>query len=86
MKAQRLYPPVVSLTRNCVKEYNLRDTDITIEEGTQVLIPLYSLQRDPDHYPDPDKFDPERFTPENKLARHPYVHLPFGEGPRNCIG
>ncbi|KAJ8957943.1 hypothetical protein NQ318_001942 [Aromia moschata] len=85
-EALRLYPPVVTLSRVCVKDYKLRDTNIVIEKGTPVFIPLGALHRDPDYYPDPEKFDPGRFSPENIASRHPYTHLPFGEGPRNCIG
>nr|WCC58090.1 cytochrome P450 [Pharsalia antennata] len=85
-EGQRLYPPLVVLTRVCVKDYKLRDTDLVLERGTRVVIPLYSIHRDPEYYPEPDKFDPDRFSSENKKSRHPFVHLPFGEGPRNCIG
>lgn len=77
---------MVILTRVCVKDYKLKDTDLVVEKGTRVVIPLFSIHRDPEHYPDPDEFDPERFSAENKKSRHPFVHLPFGEGPRNCIG
>ena len=47
---------------------------------------MYSIHRDPEFYPDPDKFDPERFSAEAKQSRDPYTYLPFGHGPRNCIG
>ncbi|KAJ8957944.1 hypothetical protein NQ318_001943 [Aromia moschata] len=85
-EAQRLYPPLVTLSRTCVKDYKLRDTDIVIEKGTPVVVPVAALHKDPEHYSDPETFDPERFSPENKSLRHPFTHLPFGEGPRNCIG
>ena len=72
------------LNRICVKDYQIPGTDIVIEEGTPVIIPLLGLQRDPDYYPNPLKFDPERFSSDNKIT--PYTYLPFGGGPRNCIG
>lgn len=50
------------------------------------MIPIYGLHHDPEYYPEPEKFDPERFSPENKGKINQYVYLPFGAGPRNCIG
>lgn len=85
-ESTRLYPPLLTLARRCVKDYQLRDTNITIEKGTPVVISTYGLGRDPEYFPDPEKFDPDRFSTENKALRHQYVHLTFGEGPRNCIG
>ncbi|XP_043258935.1 probable cytochrome P450 6a20 [Colletes gigas] len=82
----RKYPPVPVLNRICTKETKLDGTNVSIPEGTPVVIPVYGLHWDPDIYPDPEKFDPERFSEENIKTRHPYSYLPFGEGPRICIG
>lgn len=82
----RMYPPVQNLARISVKPYTFKDTNFTLEKGITVLVSTSAMGRDPDYFPDPDKFDPERFNTENKAVRNPYVYLPFGEGPRNCIG
>lgn len=81
-----MYPSLVTLNRRCTKDYNLQDTDIVIEKGTQLLISTLGLHMDSEFYPEPEKFDPNRFSEENKKTRHPFVYLPFGDGPRNCIG
>ncbi|KZC09959.1 putative cytochrome P450 6a20 [Dufourea novaeangliae] len=85
-ETMRKYPVLAVLTRTCTKEIKLDTTDVTVPLGTPIVIPVFGLHRDPSIYPDPDKFDPERFSEENIKARHPYVYLPFGEGPRICIG
>lgn len=81
-----MYPPVPLLPRKCIKDYRVPDTDVIIEKGTMVLISVLGIHHDAEYYPNPEIFDPERFSEENKSARHGYAHLPFGEGPRNCIG
>ncbi|XP_021934430.1 cytochrome P450 6k1-like [Zootermopsis nevadensis] len=82
----RKYPPVTVLTRECTKPIKLRGTDVTLEKGVQVLLPILGLHHDPKYYPDPERFDPERFSEEEKKNRPPFSYLPFGEGPRICIG
>lgn len=76
------------LNRECTKDYQLSGTDIVIEKGTAIMIPALAIQRDEKYYPNPDKFDPERFSSENNVGKNfvqtPY--MPFGEGPRICIG
>ncbi|XP_011706829.1 PREDICTED: probable cytochrome P450 6a13, partial [Wasmannia auropunctata] len=84
-ETMRKYPPVPILNRICTKEINLPTTNIHVPKGTLITIPVLGLHRDPSIYPDPDKFDPERFNADKIEERHPYTYLPFGEGPRNCI-
>lgn len=81
----RKYPTVTSLIRTCVVPFTMPDGG-KIGIGDQITIPVWSLHHDPQHFPDPEKFDPERFSPENEGNIKPYTYLPFGEGPRMCIG
>ncbi|KAK3789005.1 hypothetical protein RRG08_039613, partial [Elysia crispata] len=83
-EAMRLYPIGFQLDRVCNEDIVV--CGVHIPKGMTVSFPVFSIHRDPDIWPDPMKFDPDRFSPENKLQRHPYAHLPFGQGPRNCIG
>ncbi|XP_071379180.1 cytochrome P450 3A30-like [Centroberyx affinis] len=80
----RLYPPVARLDR--VAKSTVEINGITIPKDTVVMIPVYAMHRDPDLWPDPEEFKPDRFSKENKQSIDPYTYLPFGVGPRNCIG
>ncbi|KAL1509590.1 hypothetical protein ABEB36_004301 [Hypothenemus hampei] len=87
----RKWPPGFVVDRLCTKQYTIEpkysdESSVTLKVGDTIWIPIYGLHRDPNYYPDPDKFDPERFSDENKDEIKPYTYLPFGSGPRNCIG
>ncbi|XP_015438122.1 PREDICTED: probable cytochrome P450 6a14 [Dufourea novaeangliae] len=82
----RKYPPLHFLTRVATDNYTFSGTKVSIPKGTELFISTFAIQRDPEIYPDPEKFDPERFDVAAKKARHPMHFLPFGDGPRNCIG
>ncbi|XP_003380197.1 putative thromboxane-A synthase [Trichinella spiralis] len=80
----RLYPPLVLLVvRTCIKECTINE--IPFVPGVQVLFPTYSIHHDETIWPEPDRFLPERFIGSD-CAHHPMAWLPFGAGPRNCIG
>ncbi|NXS10020.1 CP3AC protein, partial [Neodrepanis coruscans] len=80
----RLYPAGGRIERVCKETVELNG--VTIPKGMVVTIPAFVLHRDPEYWPEPDEFRPERFSKENKERIDPYTFLPFGAGPRNCIG
>ncbi|KAI5652181.1 cytochrome p450 domain-containing protein [Phthorimaea operculella] len=88
----RKYPPAVVLDRMCTKDYNLgkpndeATSDFILRKGDGLQIPYWSIHWDPQYFPNPEKFDPERFSEENKHNIKPFTYAPFGLGPRNCIG
>lgn len=81
----RKYPAFTMLRRVAQKDYTVPNTNHVIEKGTLIIVPVYSIHRDPNYYPNPDVYDPERFTIDAEKSRHPMAWLPFGTGPRNCI-
>ncbi|XP_060083510.1 cytochrome P450 3A24-like isoform X2 [Ylistrum balloti] len=83
-ETMRLFPVAARIDRMASNDVTIGN--IKIPKGMIINIPVGAIQRDPEYWPDPEKFDPERFTPEAKAGRDPYVFLPFGTGPRNCVG
>lgn len=82
----RKYPNTGFLKRICTKAYEIPNSSLLIKEGTNVLIPTYSLHHDPQYFPEPEKFDPDRFNEENRSNIVQGAYIPFGDGPRKCIG
>ncbi|XP_032682977.1 cytochrome P450 9e2-like [Odontomachus brunneus] len=87
----RKYPPVIFIDRLCVKSYELPPPkpggkNLNVEHNSMMMAPVYALHHDPKYFPNPDKFDPERFSDENIDNIVPYTYMPFGHGPRKCIG
>jgi len=85
----RIYSILPVLDRECVNPegYSLEPfSDFRIPFGMPIYVPYYAIQRDEKNFPDPIKFDPERFSPENIGDIKPFTNFPFGSGPRNCIG
>jgi cytochrome P450 family 6 len=86
LESLRKYPPAPNLVRCATADYKVPDTNEVIDKGTSVMIPVYAIHHDPELYPDPEVYDPERFNHDNEAKRNPFSFLPFGDGPRNCIG
>jgi cytochrome P450 family 6 len=82
----RKYQPNMNIVRVCTKNYIIPGTDVTLEVGTPVIIPCHTLSNDPKYFPEPERFDPERFSNDETSQKNKFAHLPFGEGPRQCIG
>ncbi|QTR04523.1 cytochrome P450, partial [Saccharothrix algeriensis] len=80
----RLYPPVYMFTRQPTRDVTIGGH--LIPAGSAVVFSPYALHRRPDLFPDPERFDPDRFSPENEAALHRHAYLPFGAGHRVCIG
>lgn len=86
-----MHPPLAQLSKTCTKSYTVSSTNsefknlsVTVEPGLPIIIPLLGLHMDPKYFPSPEKFMPERFL--DKDNDHKYIYMPFGTGPRACLG
>ncbi|CAH1392174.1 unnamed protein product [Nezara viridula] len=77
----RMYPPVGMLNRECTKDFKFQD-GTSVKKGEQIVIPTFSIHRDPKYFPEPTKYNPDRFASSPQRG----TYLPFGDGPRICIG
>ncbi|XP_029163052.1 cytochrome P450 4C1-like [Nylanderia fulva] len=80
----RIFPSVPFIFRKLTEDVKIGD--YTLPKDTTVSIEILFTQTNPEVWPDPEKFDPDRFLPENVRNRNPYAYIPFSAGPRNCIG
>ncbi len=83
-ESMRLYPPVPLMARQAAQDAEIGG--IALRRGMSVVVPIYVIHRHARRWHDPDAFDPERFSPANEAALERYQYLPFGAGPRICIG
>jgi cytochrome P450 len=83
-EAMRLYPPAHAISRTAIGEDRIGG--VRIPPGSNISISMYVTHRSPNLWSDPERFDPERFAPDAIARRHRFAYLPFGGGPRICIG
>lgn len=84
MEVLRLYPPAWAIGRESLEDDEV--DGFLIPKGTAVVMASYVLHRNPAYWPDPERFDPSRFDPEQLKTRNKFAYMPFGGGPRLCIG
>ena len=77
-ESMRKYTPGNVLLRICTKDYKVPDTNYVIEKGMNIMLPMHAIHNDPEYFPNPDAFIPERFSAEETRKRHPFSFLPFG--------
>ena len=89
-ETMRKYPIVPFLERKCCSDYELPASNgnetLTLAAGTGVYIPVLGLQHGSTYFPEPESFESDRFTEENIESRPIYTYIPFGDGPRMCLG
>ena len=82
----RKYPPLLALERRVATDKYLLNGSITLRKDQLVQVPTMAVHYDEEYYPEPEVFKPTRWLPENKHILTPYTYVPFGIGPRNCVG
>ena len=82
----RLLPSATAIERRSLEDYTFQKNGIFIPKTTSIMLPIWNMHHDQRFWTDPMKFEPERFLPENRDKIVPYSYIPFGGGPRNCIG
>lgn len=89
-EALRKWPPAPQTDRACNADIDLRDENneivVSLKKGDRIFIPIAGLHYDPEYFPEPEEFRPERFAEQNKEDIKPFTYLPFGVGLRSCIG
>nr|XP_050868697.1 cytochrome P450 6a2-like isoform X5 [Vespula vulgaris] len=88
-ESQRMHTLLDIMGRMCTNTIELKGNDgltCKVEPGTKIIIPIHSMQRDPRYWTNPEAFDPDRWNEERKGSINKYCFLPFGEGPRICVG
>lgn len=80
----RMFPILPGFGRELTSTLKISD-DMELDAGLIVCLAPWVIHRNPKYYPNPTKFDPDRFLPENCKKRHAYAYLPFSMGPRNCV-
>lgn len=87
-ETMRLYPPVFIMFRQLESSLELKHENrkYHLPAGVNVVTAPYATHRNPEYFPNPEEFDPDRFLPEESAKRHPCSFIPFSGGPRNCLG
>nr|QZM07450.1 cytochrome P450 monooxygenase CYP347AE1 [Lasioderma serricorne] len=90
-EALRMHPPLLIMNKVCTNPYTLispkdENVAVNLDKGVQVILPYLALHYDPKYFPKPEIFDPDRFSPENRSNIIKGTYLPFGDGPRKCLG
>lgn len=92
LETSRQSPFPFPIWKTCTEDIRLTDFDgrsLLVEKGVEIILPINALHNHPDYYKDPEKFDPERFEASNsdvKTLKNAGVFMPFGNGPRSCLG